>query len=138
VTDISVNGYGPFMKGTFLRAPGTQQALFASEQTIDALAHAAAVDPVAFRIQNIDTADGARWIAVLDAVAQAAGWKPMLAAFRQRLAICHVRSSSARGPGRSRGHRTPPGDPDTGPLDTRATSSTPSTCGSTSSSPGCA
>jgi CO/xanthine dehydrogenase Mo-binding subunit len=80
VTGISVNGYGPFMKGTFLRAPETQQALFASEQTIDALAHAAAVDPVAFRIQNIDTAGGARWIAVLDAVAQAAGWKPRVSA----------------------------------------------------------
>src|SRR5204862_492017 len=52
VTSNSVNGYGPFMKGTFLRAPGAPQALFASEQTIDALAHAAKMDPIAFRIQN--------------------------------------------------------------------------------------
>jgi CO/xanthine dehydrogenase Mo-binding subunit len=80
VTSNSVNGYGPFMKGTFLRAPGTQQALFASEQTIDALAHAANMDPIAFRIKNIDANNGARWITVLNAVAQAAGWKPRIAA----------------------------------------------------------
>jgi CO/xanthine dehydrogenase Mo-binding subunit len=83
VISNSVNGYGPFMKATFLRAPGTQQALFASEQTIDALAHAANMDPIAFRIKNIDATDmntGARWITVLNAVAQAAGWKPTVAA----------------------------------------------------------
>ena len=49
VTGKSVNGYKAFMKGTYLRAPGAPQALFASEQTIDALAHAANVDPIAFR-----------------------------------------------------------------------------------------
>ena len=43
-----------FLKGIWLRAPGAPQALFASEQTIDALAHAANMDPIAFRIQNID------------------------------------------------------------------------------------
>jgi CO/xanthine dehydrogenase Mo-binding subunit len=83
VISNSVNGYGPFMKSTFLRAPGTQQAIFASEQTIDALAHAANIDPVAFRINNIDGTDlngGARWATVLKAVAQAAGWKPAVAA----------------------------------------------------------
>ena len=69
VTSNSVNGYGPFMKGTYLRAPGAPQALFAAEQTIDALAHTANMDPIAFRIQNIDATDvngNARWIAVLD------------------------------------------------------------------------
>jgi nicotinate dehydrogenase subunit B len=83
VTGNSVNGYGPFMKGTYLRAPGTQQALFASEQTIDALAHGAKIDPIAFRIQNIDAADvngNARYIALLNAVAKASGWKPKVAA----------------------------------------------------------
>src|SRR5262249_18277675 len=44
VTGKSVNGYGPFMKGTYLRAPGAPQALFASESTIDALAKAANMD----------------------------------------------------------------------------------------------
>jgi CO/xanthine dehydrogenase Mo-binding subunit len=83
VTSNSVNGYGPFMKGTYLRAPGTQQALFASEQTIDALAHAAKMDPIAFRIQNIDAGDtngNARYITILNAVAAASGWRPKVAA----------------------------------------------------------
>jgi nicotinate dehydrogenase subunit B len=83
VISNSVNGYGPFMKGTYLRAPGAPQALFASEQTIDALAHAANIDPIAFRIQNIDAADvngNARWTAVLNAVRQASNWKPKVSA----------------------------------------------------------
>jgi nicotinate dehydrogenase subunit B len=83
VTSNSVNGYGPFMKGTYLRAPGAPQALFAAEQTIDALAHAANMDPIAFRIQNIDAADvngNGRWTAVLDAVSSASNWKPKVAA----------------------------------------------------------
>jgi nicotinate dehydrogenase subunit B len=83
VISNSVNGYGPFMKGTYLRAPGAPQALFASEQTIDALAHAAKMDPIAFRIQNVDASDtngNARWIAVLNAVGQASNWKPKVSA----------------------------------------------------------
>jgi CO/xanthine dehydrogenase Mo-binding subunit len=83
VTSNSVNGYGPFFKGTYLRAPGAPQALFASEQTIDALAHAANMDPIAFRIQNIDPSDvngNARWTAVLAAVGRASNWKPKVAA----------------------------------------------------------
>ena len=83
VTGKSVNGYTTFFKGTFLRAPGAPQALFASEQTVDALAHAAAMDPIAFRMQNIDASDtngNARWMAVLEAVAQAAKWKARVSA----------------------------------------------------------
>jgi CO/xanthine dehydrogenase Mo-binding subunit len=83
VTGMSVNGYAGFFKGTYLRAPGAPQAIFASEQTIDALAHTAGLDPIAFRIQNIDmsqTNGVARWGGVLNAVAQAAGWKPAVSA----------------------------------------------------------
>jgi CO/xanthine dehydrogenase Mo-binding subunit len=77
-----------YFKVTFLRAPSSQQALFASEQMIDELAHAAHLDPVAFRRLNIATKSdpaagspgGGAWIGVLDAVAQAAGWKPKVAA----------------------------------------------------------
>ena len=49
VTSKVVNGYAGFLKGIWLRAPGAPQATFASEQTIDALAHAANMDPIAFR-----------------------------------------------------------------------------------------
>jgi CO/xanthine dehydrogenase Mo-binding subunit len=83
VTNKVVNGYAGFLKGIWLRAPGAPQATFASEQTIDALAHAAGIDPIAFRVQNIDatqTAGVGRWIAVLDAVAKAASWQPKVAA----------------------------------------------------------
>ena len=83
VTSKTVNGYKGFFKGIWLRAPGAPQAVFASEQTIDALAHAANMDPIAFRIQNIDatqTNGVARWIGALNAVAQAADWKPAVSA----------------------------------------------------------
>ena len=83
VTSKTVNGYKGYFKGIWLRAPGAPQAAFASEQTIDQLAHAAKIDPIAFRIQNIDatqTNGVARWIAALNAVAQAANWKPAVSA----------------------------------------------------------
>ncbi len=77
-----------FFKVTFLRAPSAQQALFASEQMIDELAHAAKMDPVAFRRQNIATTTdpaagspgGGAWIGVLDAVTKAANWQSRVAA----------------------------------------------------------
>ena len=83
VTSKRVNGYNGFFKGIWLRAPAAPQSLFASEQMIDALAHAANLDPIAFRIKNIDATDvnnNARWIGVLDAVSKAAGWKPKVSA----------------------------------------------------------
>jgi nicotinate dehydrogenase subunit B len=77
-----------YFKVTFLRAPSAQQALFASEQMIDELAHASKMDPVAFRKQNIATTTdpaagspgGGAWIGVLDAVTKAANWQPKVAA----------------------------------------------------------
>ena len=60
-------------KVAYLRAPAAPQALFASEQMIDELAYASAMDPVAFRKQNIENF---RWAGVLEAAAKAAGWKP--------------------------------------------------------------
>src|SRR5262245_55921569 len=83
VTSKRVNGYNGFLKGIWLRAPAAPQSLFASEQMIDALAHEAGLDPIEFRIRNIDARDvnnNARWIGVLDAVAKAADWKPKVSA----------------------------------------------------------
>ncbi len=78
-----VNGYNGFLKGIWLRAPGAPEAVFATEQTIDALAHAANMDPIAFRLQNIDPTkvNGvARWITVLEEVSKAANWQPKVSA----------------------------------------------------------
>ncbi len=83
VTSKRVNGYNGFLKGIWLRAPAAPQSLFASEQMIDALAKEAGVDPVQFRINNIDASDTngvARWIVVLNAVAKAAKWQPKVSA----------------------------------------------------------
>ncbi len=67
------------LKGSPLRSPLDMALSFASEQTIDELAHAAKMDPLEFRRKNIgDT----RWLGVLDAAAKAAGWTPRPAASR--------------------------------------------------------
>jgi CO/xanthine dehydrogenase Mo-binding subunit len=82
--------YGGSIKGSFIRAPSAPQGYFAGEQVVDELAHANNMDPVAFRFQNIDGTSaqqtttspqtdaigvlGARWLSVLDAATQAAGW----------------------------------------------------------------
>jgi CO/xanthine dehydrogenase Mo-binding subunit len=92
---------GGYFKTSKLRAPHSTQAAFGAEQLIDELAYAAKMDPVAFRRQNIQTANShpqadfrwnglydyshvasnkTRWLAVLDAVATASKWQPRVAA----------------------------------------------------------
>jgi nicotinate dehydrogenase subunit B len=67
------------LKGSPLRSPLDMALSFASEQTIDELAHAAKLDPLEFRRKNMgDT----RWLGVLEAAAQAASWQPRPAASR--------------------------------------------------------
>jgi nicotinate dehydrogenase subunit B len=65
-------GLHPFSVGAW-RAPGANANRFAGEQQIDAMARAAGVDPLEFRLQN--TKDP-RMIPVLKAVAKASNWKP--------------------------------------------------------------
>jgi CO/xanthine dehydrogenase Mo-binding subunit len=64
----------------FMRGPGGLQSVFAVEQVIDELAHAANMDPVEFRRRNVSSIDTDRWLGVLNAAAQAANWKPKVAA----------------------------------------------------------
>ena len=66
---------GYFQSGA-LRDPSGPQTSFASEQLIDELAYEAKMDPIAFRQQNISDP---RWLGVMNAAAQAAGWKPRVA-----------------------------------------------------------
>jgi CO/xanthine dehydrogenase Mo-binding subunit len=74
--------YGGSFRNSALRAPNAPQSYFASEQIVDELAHAAGMDPIAFRKLNIDggTVLGARWLSVIDAATMAAGWKAKVAA----------------------------------------------------------
>jgi nicotinate dehydrogenase subunit B len=72
-----LQGIDGYLKGANLRSPLDISFSFASEQAIDELAYLAGLDPYLFRQRNITDA---RWLAVLDAVARAAGWKPRRAA----------------------------------------------------------
>jgi CO/xanthine dehydrogenase Mo-binding subunit len=68
-------------RSAFFRAPNAPQATFATEQIADELAHAANMDPIAFRVQNIDATQqlGQRWLLVTNAVAKQANWQPKVA-----------------------------------------------------------
>ena len=61
------------LKGSNLRSPLDISFSFSSEQTIDELAFLAGMDPYTFRERNIVDE---RWLGVLKAAAQAAGWTP--------------------------------------------------------------
>lgn len=71
-----VPGMG-YLKGAWLRSPLDLSFSFASEQAIDQLAYLLKMDPWQFRQRNIKDE---RWLGVLNAVAQAANWKPRPAA----------------------------------------------------------
>ena len=75
-----VPGMRGYLKGSYLRSPLDIAFSFAAEQTMDDLAYAVGMDPYLFRRQNITDE---RWLAVLDAVAQAARWNPRRAATNQ-------------------------------------------------------
>jgi nicotinate dehydrogenase subunit B len=79
VTSHSLPVLNGYLKTAPLRSPGAPQAAFASEQMIDELAHAAGMDPIAFRLQNLTNA---RWITVINTAAQAANWQSRPAASR--------------------------------------------------------
>ena len=64
------------LRGGPLRSPLDLSYAFASEQTIDELALAAKLDPFEFRRKNIGDQ---RWLGVLNAAAEAAGWTPRIA-----------------------------------------------------------
>jgi CO/xanthine dehydrogenase Mo-binding subunit len=64
-----------FRFGT-MRGPGFIQPSWANEQMMDELAYAANMDPVDFRRAHVTDP---RWLAVLNAVAEAANWRPRVA-----------------------------------------------------------
>jgi nicotinate dehydrogenase subunit B len=66
-----------YLRGAWLRSPLDLSFSFVSEQAIDHLAYLLKMDPWQFRQRNIKDE---RWLGVLNAVAQAANWKPRAAA----------------------------------------------------------
>src|SRR5205807_8319120 len=66
-----------YLRGAALCSPLDLSFAFASEQTIDELAHAIKMDPLEFRRKNIGDE---RWLGVLNAAAAAAEWQPRVAA----------------------------------------------------------
>ncbi len=85
VTSRSVSVKTGWPRSPYMRAPGANSALFASEQVIDELAHAANMDPRQFRLKNVNDP---RWTAILNAVGAAAKWQPKVAA--SKLASANV------------------------------------------------
>jgi nicotinate dehydrogenase subunit B len=78
---------GNWIKVYWLRGGSAPHATFAGEQVIDELAHAANIDPVAFRVQNVtqgnDITNGQtkdQLLTVLNAVTKASNWKPRVMA----------------------------------------------------------
>jgi CO/xanthine dehydrogenase Mo-binding subunit len=84
-----------WIKVYWMRGGSAPHATFAGEQVIDELAHAAKMDPVAFRLQNLTPGDTTPYptvlnpnqgqsrgalLGVLDAVTRAAGWQPRVTA----------------------------------------------------------
>jgi nicotinate dehydrogenase subunit B len=70
-----------WMSADWMRHGAKIATTFAAEQVIDELAHAANMDPVAFRLQNIDQGPAnPSLLAVMTAVTQAANWQPKVAA----------------------------------------------------------
>ena len=70
---------GNWVKADWMRAGSSPHGTFAAEQVIDDLARTAGIDTVAFRRQNVTQGPMKdRLLAVLDAVTQAAGWKPQV------------------------------------------------------------
>jgi CO/xanthine dehydrogenase Mo-binding subunit len=77
-----------WFKTYWMRAGSAPHTTFAMEQVVDDLAHAAGLDPVAFRIQNVN--QGNDWLgkgqshdqllAVLNAVTHSASWQPRVSA----------------------------------------------------------
>jgi len=72
-----VNSALTYFRSAWMRGPGEWEANWGYEQMIDDLAHAANMDPIAFRKLNFDTSvTSQRWSRLLDVAAQEMNWTP--------------------------------------------------------------
>jgi nicotinate dehydrogenase subunit B len=77
ITGLTMPVYNGYLRAGSHRSGGEGQlASFAAESFMDELAHAAGMDPIAFRVLNASTS---RWAGVMTAAGQAANWQPRLA-----------------------------------------------------------
>ena len=84
----AVPGLDGYLKGANLRSPMDLSYSFGSEQLMDRLARQCKLDPVEFRRRNIKDE---RWRGVLDAVAEAAQWRPKVSTSRSNDAVVRGR-----------------------------------------------
>ena len=84
----AVPGLDGYLKGANLRSPMDLSYSFGSEQLMDRLARQCKLDPVEFRRRNINDE---RWRGVLDAVAEAAQWRPKVSTSRSNDVVVHGR-----------------------------------------------
>jgi CO/xanthine dehydrogenase Mo-binding subunit len=93
IVNHRVPGLHGYLRAHSLRSPLDVAISFGAEQAVDELAYTAGMDPYQFRKQNVN---GERWLAVLDAVVQAAKWNPRTAAARLSRARRHRARDRAR------------------------------------------
>jgi nicotinate dehydrogenase subunit B len=72
--------FNNYFRTATMRAPGAIQSTFAFEQLIDELAHAANMDPFAFRVKNLAADPANRMQGVATALQTLSNWKPKVAA----------------------------------------------------------
>jgi CO/xanthine dehydrogenase Mo-binding subunit len=78
LTGKTLNVFKGYLRDGAVRSGGnSMQSAFATEQVIDQLAHAAKMDPVAFRRANVSDDF---WLTALNAAASAANWQPRITA----------------------------------------------------------
>ena len=80
VTSKSLPLFNNYFRTATMRAPGAVQSTFAFEQMIDELAHAANMDPFAFRVKNLAPDPTNRMQGVATALQSLSKWTPKVAA----------------------------------------------------------
>jgi nicotinate dehydrogenase subunit B len=81
---VSVNDMAPIVRASWLRGVSALPNSFAHESYIDELATAAGVDPVDYRLRNLNAQSDPRAAELIRTTAQKAGWLPHTAPQQQR------------------------------------------------------
>ena len=82
---VSVNDMAPIVRASWLRGVSALPNSFAHESYIDELATAAGVDPVDYRLRNLNALSDPRAAELIRTTAQKAGWLPHTAPQKQQM-----------------------------------------------------